>query len=90
MLTLIFVVKGRLTMKLKIQINERCKAQGIKTAYQLQKKANLTPPTAYRAFNNDIKQFTIETLEKLCTALGCEPNDLLVPVAHTKKRAAQP
>ena len=77
-------------MKLKIQINERCKALGITTAYQLQKKANLTPPTAYRAFNNDIKQFTIETLEKLCTALECRPNDILVPIADAKKRATQP
>ena len=79
-------MKGKLAMKLKIQINERCKAQGIKTAYQLQKKAGLTPPTAYRAFNNDVKQFTIETLEKLCTALECAPSDLLVPVVEAKKR----
>jgi DNA-binding Xre family transcriptional regulator len=55
------------------------------TAYQLQKKANLTPPTASRAFNNDVKQFTIETLEKLCAALECTPNEILVPVEEKKK-----
>ncbi|MGA9994939.1 MAG: helix-turn-helix transcriptional regulator [Pyrinomonadaceae bacterium] len=72
-------------MRLKIRINERCKAQGITTAYQLQKKANLTPPTASRAFNNEVKQFTIETLEKLCAALGCTPNEILTPAEGKKK-----
>lgn len=72
-------------MKLSIQINARCKALGITTAYQLQKKASLTPPTAYRAFNDDVKQFTIETLEKLCAALECTPNDILVPAMKRRK-----
>jgi hypothetical protein len=33
-------------------------------------------PTAYRAFANDIKQFTPQTLEALCDALKCSPNDI--------------
>ena len=59
---------------IQIRIRERCLSRGITTAYQLQKAANLTPPTAYRAFNNKIKQVTMETLDKLCTALDCQPH----------------
>jgi hypothetical protein len=33
-------------------------------------------PTAYRAFANDIKQFTPQTLKALCDALKCSPNDI--------------
>jgi DNA-binding Xre family transcriptional regulator len=67
-----------------MRIRERCAAQGITNAHQLAEKAKLTAPTAYRAFNNDIKQLTIATLEKLCTALNCEPGDLLVIVGKKK------
>jgi DNA-binding Xre family transcriptional regulator len=71
-------------MKIKMRIREQCTAQGITTAYQLAEKAGLTPPTAYRAFNNDIKQLTIATLEKLCAALDCEPSDLFVIIGRKK------
>lgn len=50
--------------------------EGISSAYQLAKRAGLNMPTAYRAFANDIKHFTPETLEKLCNALRCSPNDI--------------
>jgi hypothetical protein len=33
-------------------------------------------PTAYRAFANDIKQFTPQTLKALCGALKCSPNEI--------------
>ncbi|HEX8351952.1 MAG TPA: helix-turn-helix transcriptional regulator [Pyrinomonadaceae bacterium] len=72
-------------MKIKMRIRERCAAQGIVNAHQLAEKAGLTAPTAYRAFNNDIKQLTLATLEKLCTALDCEPGDLLVRTDKKKK-----
>lgn len=61
---------------IQIRIRERCLSRGITTAYQLQKAADLTPPTAYRAFNDKIKQVTMETLDKLCTALDCQPHML--------------
>jgi excisionase family DNA binding protein len=61
---------------MKLQIKEICEAQGIKSAYELAKRTKLNMPTAYRAFANDIKQFTPQTLEALCDALKCSPNDI--------------
>ncbi len=84
---------------MKLQIKEICEAQGIKSAYELAKRTKLNMPTAYRAFANDIKQFTPQTLEALCDALKCSPNDIFgynepptvkpqsVP-AHTEKPAS--
>ena len=65
-------------MKLKLKIREIAEKSGIKTAYQLQKKADLAPSTAYRFFKNNASQITLETLEKICSALECDPGDLIV------------
>ena len=65
-------------MKLKIRIHEVAKSRGLTTAYQLQKLAGLTAPNAYKIFNNNIVQISIETLGKLCDVLDCEPSDLFV------------
>ncbi len=61
---------------MKLQIKEICEAQGIKSAYELAKRTKLNMPTAYRAFANDIKQFTPQTLKALCDALKCSPNNI--------------
>jgi DNA-binding Xre family transcriptional regulator len=61
---------------MKLQIKEICAAQGIKSAYELAKRTKLNMPTAYRAFANDIKQFTPQTLKALCDALKCSPDDI--------------
>jgi DNA-binding Xre family transcriptional regulator len=61
---------------MKLRIKEICAAQGIKSAYELAKRTKLNMPTAYRAFANDIKQFTPQTLKALCDALKCSPNDI--------------
>ena len=64
-------------MKIQVQISEVAKIRGIKNPYQLQKKANLSPPNARNLFNNNITLISIETLGKLCEALDCKPSDLL-------------
>ncbi len=63
-------------MNIKINIREIAEEKGIKTAYQLQKKARLSPSNASRLFNNKIVQISVETLGKLCDVLDCEPSDL--------------
>jgi excisionase family DNA binding protein len=74
---------------MKLQIKEICEAQGIKSAYELAKRTKLNMPTAYRAFSNNIKQFTLETLEALCNALDCSPNDIF-GVEAVKVEAQKP
>jgi DNA-binding Xre family transcriptional regulator len=86
---------------MKLQIKEICEAQGIKSAYELAKRTKLNMPTAYRAFANDIKQFTPQTLKALCDALKCSPNDIFgynepqtvkpqLPKPDARKPAKQP
>ncbi len=65
-------------MKIKLNIKKIAKDRGIKTAYRLQRQANLSPSNASRLYNDDIKQISLDTLGKLCEALECEPSDILV------------
>ena len=79
-------------MKLILKVRETAEERGVKTAYQLQKKAGIAPSTAYRFFNNKATQLTIETLEKICSALDCNPGDLIVrdgQSARTKQSKKQ-
>ncbi len=72
---------------MKLQIKEICEAQGIKSAYELAKRTKLNMPTAYRAFANDIKQFTPQTLKALCDALKCSPNEIF---GYEKSQTVKP
>jgi DNA-binding Xre family transcriptional regulator len=79
-------------MKLQLKVKQISEAKGIKTAYQLQQKAKLSPATAYRLFNDSVSTITMETLEKVCTALECDPGDLFlwsnkIPNSKKSKRS---
>ncbi len=65
-------------MKILLNIKEVAEKKGIDTAYKLQKKAGLSPSTAYRLFNNNAPHINLKTLEKICFALDCKPGDLFV------------
>jgi DNA-binding Xre family transcriptional regulator len=65
-----------------VKIRERCEAVGIKTAYQLQKAAQLAPSTASRFFKNDVTKLTLDALGKLCDALDCDAGVLFPRVSE--------
>jgi DNA-binding Xre family transcriptional regulator len=86
---------------MKTKINELSKAAGIMTAYQLQKKTDLSPSQAARLYRDEVEAISISVLEKLCDALQTSPNAIfgynepqtvkrpLVP-RDTQKPARQP
>jgi putative transcriptional regulator len=61
---------------MKTKINELSKAAGITTAYQLQKKTDLSPSQAARLYKDEVEAISISVLEKLCDALKCSPNEI--------------
>ncbi len=62
---------------IKLSIKEMAIKQGIKTAYQLQKRMNLQPSQAAKLYRNDLKMIGLDTLDNLCKCLDCEPSDIL-------------
>jgi DNA-binding Xre family transcriptional regulator len=75
-------------MSMKIRIREVARSRGINTAYQLQKKASLPPSTAARLYRNDVKQVTLETLERLLEALDCDASELFVRTKRASRSKA--
>lgn len=71
-------------MTIQIKIRELAQSRGLKNAYQLRKATKLAPSTATRCFNNKLTLITLDTLEKLCDGLDCEPNELFAFIKDKK------
>jgi DNA-binding Xre family transcriptional regulator len=69
---------------IKLRIREIAEAQGITTAYQLQKAMEYPPNMAARLWRGDMKMIGLETIDKLCEVLRCEPADLIVRIKGKK------
>jgi excisionase family DNA binding protein len=61
---------------IKIKLQETGRAQGLTTAYTLQKALDCSPTMASRLWNGRFKQIGIETIGSLCDLFDCQPNDL--------------
>lgn len=62
---------------IRSQVQKIAEKRGITNAYQLQKIADFPIGQAYRIWADDWQQINLRTLDKLCKALRCKPNDLL-------------
>lgn len=60
-----------------VKIKEIAKNFGIENAYQLEKFTGLPPSQAAYLWKADWKSANLKTLNTLCNAFKCTPNDLL-------------
>jgi DNA-binding Xre family transcriptional regulator len=65
----------------KLIIRKIAKQKGLNQS-QLQIRAGVTPQLLYRYWHNFTKSVELEQLEKIATALGVKPGDLIVPNAE--------
>lgn len=65
-----------------IDINTILKEQN-KTLYWLAKHANISYDNIYKLANNRTESIKFSNLEKICTALNCTPNDILILPENT-------
>jgi DNA-binding Xre family transcriptional regulator len=72
---------------MKTKIKELCQAAGITTAYQLQKKTDLSPSQAARLYRDEVEAISLSVLEKLCVVLDCEPNEIF---GYKKSQTVKP
>jgi len=63
---------------IKTQIQTLAKENNIRNAYQLQKAAGLSPSMASRLFKDEVEMIALRTIESLCKAFGCRPEDLFI------------
>ncbi|MFN0120404.1 MAG: helix-turn-helix domain-containing protein [Blastocatellia bacterium] len=53
-------------------------SRGLTSSYQLQHALGVAPTVAVRLWRNVVTRFSLDTLNKLCEVLECQPGDLLV------------
>jgi putative transcriptional regulator len=69
---------------IRITLDAILQARG-KTVYWLSKQTGLTTRNLYSIKHGKAKELSLKTLSKICTALDCEPGDLLVRERELKK-----
>lgn len=62
---------------MKINIDELLKQRG-KTRYWLAKQVGIAYPTMKKLADNQTEATKFKTIEDICIALNCTPNDLLI------------
>lgn len=70
---------------IRSQLRKVAGKRGIRNAYQLQKVVDVPIGQAYRLWEDNWTQVNLKTLDKLCRALRCKPNDLLVFTSDTEQ-----
>jgi DNA-binding Xre family transcriptional regulator len=68
-----------------LRIKEVAVRNGIMTAYQLQKAAQLHPGHAAKLWKGEIEMIGLKTIDTLCEALNCDPSDLIVRDKNRKR-----
>lgn len=49
-----------------------------KSAYWLEQQTGISHATIYKIVNNQTTMISLNNIDKLCTALNCTPNDLII------------
>jgi putative transcriptional regulator len=70
---------------IKFRLNEMLKERG-HTVYWLWKRAGIRYATVWQMSKGETERLNLETLDRICEALECQPGDLLVRVITPKKR----
>ncbi len=70
---------------IEAKVRETAEGRGIKSSYELQHALGVAPTVALRLWRDEVTRFSVETLDKLCSALDCQPGDLLIYVPNTNR-----
>jgi putative transcriptional regulator len=63
---------------IRIRIKDVAEAKDFKNAHRLQLAAELSPHVAQRLWRGEVEKISMETLNRICRALDCQPGDLFV------------
>jgi len=70
---------------IKTHLNELLDERG-QTLYWLAKQSGIRYATIHQMSRGEVARLNIETLDRICDALDCQPGDLLIRVTNTKSR----
>lgn len=68
---------------IKLRLSEMLKERG-RTPYWLAKVTGIRYASIWQMSKGDLARLHVETLDRICEALDCQPGDLLVRVSERK------
>jgi putative transcriptional regulator len=70
---------------IELKIREVSEEKGIGSPFALSQATGLAYATCHNIWNGEPARIGLDTLDRLCEALDCEPGDLLVRSTSAKK-----
>ena len=71
----------------ELRVKELAVEKGIDNPFSLSKESGIAYANCYKIWNNQQTMIGLDTLDRLCDALGCEPGDILVKVPKSARRS---
>lgn len=65
---------------IELRVREMAEQKGINNPLSLSKESGIAYANCHKIWNNQQKMISLDTLDRLCQALNCEPGDILVRV----------
>lgn len=72
---------------IELRVKELAEEKGIDNPFALSKQSGVAYANCYKIWNNQQKMIGLDTLDRLCEALGCGPGDILIKVPASARRA---
>jgi DNA-binding Xre family transcriptional regulator len=69
---------------IELKVREVAERKGINNPLALSKESGIAYANCHKIWNNQQRMIGLDTLDRLCEALGCEPSDILVRVGGGK------
>jgi putative transcriptional regulator len=61
-------------------VRQLAEQKGLRNAHGLQLKAGLASHVAGRLWKGQVERISVETIDRICEALDCDPGDFIVRV----------
>jgi DNA-binding Xre family transcriptional regulator len=72
---------------IELRVRELAEQRGITNPFSLSKESGVAYSNCYKLWNGQHKMISLDTIDRLCDALKCEPGDIIVKVPANARRA---
>jgi putative transcriptional regulator len=69
----------------ELKVKEIAERRGINNPLSLSQESGIAYSNCHKMWNGQQKMISLDTIDRLCEVLNCEPGDLLVRVSSAKK-----
>jgi DNA-binding Xre family transcriptional regulator len=72
---------------IELRVREVAEERGITNPFSLSRESGVAYANCYKLWSGQQKMISLDTLDRLCEALSCEPGDILVKSPASRRRA---